>query len=173
MTQGTPRRTVPQLRLQGTSDVVPNTAPASGQVAAGFRPANLSGLQRLNGAFGKFASDKIAEAANISQERAHLDGQMAFQQGRAIEELEMEGNKFALDGYRVMQAQTLSASMLTAQQEMIKLRKHEDSPEAFRAQYVDMLEQQIEGLDPTTARMVQETMTKQMVPLVSQHTAQH
>jgi len=90
-----------------------------------------------------------------------------------MDAVEMEGDKWSLSGYRVMHAQTLSQTMLTTQQEMIRQSQYEQDPDAFRAQYVSRMEAQIKGLDPQTARMVRETMSEQMPTLVAEHTSAH
>ncbi|MDC1500504.1 lytic transglycosylase domain-containing protein [Octadecabacter sp.] len=131
------------------------------------------GIKRSAGiaqSLNKWASSKFQEIANTQHEASILDGQMAFQQGKTMDEVEMEGDKWSLSGYRVMHAQTLSQTMLAAQREMIRQSQYEQDPDEFRAQYVRRLEAQIEGLDPQTARMVQEQMTEQMPTLVAEHT---
>lgn len=173
-TKGQTRRQETSDSLAGASRVVPQqrTAPSlglRGTPPATINPVSASIARSLQG----FASASLTSLANKENERALLDGQMAYQQGKAIEDVDMGGNKWALEGYRVMQAQTISSSMLAAQQTLISQKGYEDDPDTFRKQYTSQLEQQVDGLDQNTARMVRETMTKQMPILVSQHTAAH
>lgn len=123
----------------------------------------------------KWAGSRIQEYANKQHEASVLDGQMAYQQGKAMEDLDMGGglfgDKWAMQGYRVMQAQTTASTMLAAQQEMIRQSQYEQDPESFRATYVNRMEQQLEGMDPHTAKMVREQMAEHMPTLVSQHTS--
>ena len=181
MAQGIERRVGVADSLAGAAEVVPvvsNAAPLSApQVQVHSQNYSDSaaqyGLQRSAGiakSLNKWASSKFQEIANTQHETSILDGQMAFQQGKTMDEVEMEGDKWSLSGYRVMHAQTLSQTMLSAQRQMIQQAQYEQDPDEFRAQYVKRLEAQIEGLDPQTARMVQEQMTEQMPTLVAEHT---
>jgi len=184
MAQGIERRVGVADSLAGAAEVVPvvsNAAPLSApQVQVHSQNYSDSaaqyGIQRSAGvanSLNKWASSKIQEVANTRNEAAILDGQMAYQQGKTMDAVEMEGDKWSLSGYRVMHAQTLSQTMLTTQQEMIRQSQYEQDPDAFRAQYVARMEAQIKGLDPQTARMVRETMSEQMPTLVAEHTSAH
>ena len=171
MAQGTERRESVGSRLAAGSEVAPATAPAA---SGGFTPAqagSLSSVAELGRAFGKFASKQLSDVADRQNARSTLDGKMAYQQGVAFESLETGGNKFALEGYRLMEAQTLASEMAASQERLIALRSHEESPEAFRQQYVEALDEQIAGLDPRTAQIVQDNMTKLMPGLVEKHTS--
>jgi len=161
--------------LAGANQVVPAARPSAGlSVSAAPVPdVAQSFTSRLGSSLNAWASEALQTAANKEHEKSILDGQMAYQQGKAIDDVEMEGNKWALQGYRVMQAQTISSSMLAAQQELIRQKGYQDDPDTFRAQYVNQLEQQINGLDERTGRMVRETMSKQMPVLVQEHTKAH
>lgn len=120
-----------------------------------------------------WGGEKIQVAANKRAEKDYLEGQMAYQQDMTLDEVEMGGNKWALDGYRFMDAQTISSSLLAAQREQIAQGGHAATPEEFRAQYVNRLDGMLEGKDPRTAELVREQMVAQMPTLVADHTAQH
>ncbi len=174
MNTGTARRQETGDSLAGAAQVVatPKSAPSLSLNAAPVPQVN-SLTQQIGRSLQEWATSGLSEMANKENEAAQLEGQMAYQQGKAMEDVEMGGNKWALNGYRVMQAQTVSSSMMAAQQTLIKQTGYQDDPDTFRAQYVSQLEQQIDGLDPSTAKMVRETMTNQMPTLVAQHTSAH
>ncbi len=120
-----------------------------------------------------FVGEQLQAATDITNEAKYLDGQMAAAQGQAFEDLEMDGNKWSMAGYRAVEAGTITATMLAAQQEMLRQVDFQDDPDAYRAKYVQRLETQLEGLDPKTARMVREQMAKQAPALAAQHTTAH
>ncbi len=172
MAQGTIRKAGSPDSLKGQQEVKPVQRSMPSLTPAEVRTPDLMNSTSAKIARGmtEFMGQKFQEAANTQHEAAILDGQMAYQQGEAIENIEVDGNKWALTGYRVMNAQTLASNMLVAQEEMIRQAQYADDPEAFRAKFVNRMEQQIKGLDPQTARMVRETVSNQMPTLVNQHT---
>ena len=176
MAQGTDRREGTPDSLVGASEITPvlPQTPAL-QVPNASVPdvVNSPSAQMLRG-IQQWSGKKLQEAANVQNEARVLDGQMAYQQGKAMEDIDMDGNlfgdKWAMQGYRVMQAQTTASTMLAAQQEMIRQSQYEQDPEQFRATYINRLEQQLDGMDPQTATMVREQMAEHMPTLVSQQT---
>lgn len=172
MAQGTERRQGATDSLVGASEITPvlSQAPAL-QIPNASVPdvTNSMSAQVMRSVQG-FASKQFQAKANVEHEASVLDGQMAYQQGKAMEDLDMPGDKWAMQGYRVMNAQTTASTMLAAQKEMIRQSQYEQDPDAFRATYVNRLEQQLDGLDPQTAKMVREQMAEHMPTLVAQHT---
>ena len=184
MAQGIERREAVTDSLASAAEVVPvasSAAPLSApQVQVHSQnysdAAAQYGVKRsaeIAGSLNKWAGGKLQAMANTQREAAVLDGQMAYQQGVAMEDLEMSGDKWAMQGYRVMNAQTTASTMLTAQREMIKQRDFQSDPDEFRATYINRLKQQIDGMDPETARMVKEAMTEHMPTLVSEQLTAH
>ena len=174
MAQGTPRRQETADSLAGAAQVQPTTrsAPSISGSANRAAPMNSFTSQTLKSVQG-WSSKKVNEAVSAKRQRSDMEGQVAFQQGKTFDEVEMTGDKFALNGYRVMQAQTASASVLAQQQQAIKDGGYEDDPDTFRNNYGEAVEASLKGLDPTTATMVRETMTRQMPGLVQQHMTGH
>ena len=176
MAQGTERREGTADSLVGASEITPVMPQApSLQVSQAAVPDVVNSTSsQLMRSIGKWSSKKLQDAANVQHEASVLEGQMAYQQGKAMEDLDMDGGRFgdkwAMQGYRVMQAQTTASTMLAAQQEMIRQSQYEQDPDAFRGTYVARLEQQLDGMDPQTAKMVREQMTEHMPTLVAQHT---
>ena len=176
MAQGTDRRQGTPDSLVGASEITPvlPQTPAL-QVPNASVPdvVNSPSAQMLRG-IQQWSGKKLQEAANVQNEARVLDGQMAYQQGKAMEDIDMDGNlfgdKWAMQGYRVMEAQTTASTMLAAQQEMIRQSQYEQNPEQFRATYINRLEQQLDGMDPQTATMVREQMAEHMPTLVAQQT---
>lgn len=176
MAQGTDRREGTPDSLVGASEITPvlPQTPAL-QVPNASVPdvVNSPSAQMLRG-IQQWSGKKLQEAANVQNEARILDGQMAYQQGKAMEDIDMDGNifgdKWAMQGYRVMEAQTTASTMLAAQQEMIRQSQYEQNPEQFRATYINRLEQQLDGMDPQTAKLIREQMADHMPTLVGQHT---
>lgn len=172
MAQGTNRREATQDSLVGASEITPVLPQAPQlQVPNASVPDVMNTLSsQVANSLSKWSTSKFQAASDKEHEKSVLDGQMAYQQGVAMEDLEIPGDKFAMQGYRVMQAQTMASTMLAAQQQQIALGGYEQSPDEFRSNYVNRLEQQLDGLDSQTARMVREQMATHMPTLVAEHT---
>ncbi len=172
MAQGTQRREGTQDSLTGASEITPSIPQAPQlQIPNASVPDVVNNMSsQVARSLSKWSTQKFQEHSNKQHEKSILDGQMAFQQGTAMDQLEMDGDKWSMQGYRVMQAQTLSATMLAAQESLITESQYQDDPDTFRAKYVQRMEAQVEGLDSKTARMVREQMSEHMPTLVAQHT---
>lgn len=172
MAQGAQRREGASDSLVGASEVTPTIQQAPQlQIPNASVPDVVNTMQgRIASSLQGWVSGQLQETANKQNEAAILDGQMAYQQGVAMDSVDMPGDKFAMQGYRVMQAQTLSSTMLASQQEMIRQSQYEQDPDTFRRTYVNRMEQQLDGLDPQTARLVREQMSTHMPQLVTQQT---
>tara|TARA_R110002020_G_scaffold319240_1_gene535172 strand:- start:4226 stop:7666 length:3441 start_codon:yes stop_codon:yes gene_type:complete len=121
----------------------------------------------------KFSGKLFQDAANIKHEKDFVDGQMASAQGQAFEDIESEGNKWKLSGYRAVEAQTLSSTMLASQKALLKQTDYKSNPDEYRATVMNRLEKQLEGLDPRIARMVTEQFSMQIPALTAAHTQAH
>ncbi len=131
-------------------------------------------VQRTLGKFRQYASAAIGEAAAIQQERSALDGQMAHLQGKTFDEVQMGGDKFALQGYRVVEAQEQASALLTAQQIDIAQGGYELEPDQFREQFANRVDGVLAGVqDPRTRELVREQVLRQMPVLVDQQTVGH
>jgi len=136
------------------------------------QPKSMTGA--INAALGKWASQRLQATANTQHEAQLMDGAIAATQGESFEKLEVAGaDKWALQGHRIMTAQTISASMAASQKQQIAQADYALEPDAFRAKQVAMLEEAVEGQDPRTARLIRENMTAQMPELVAAHTLEH
>lgn len=128
---------------------------------------------RVASELAKWSGGQLKAAVNKQQQKDILDGQMAYQQGRTFEDVEMGGNKWALEGYRLMDAQTLSSSMLAAQRAEIEQGAYELDPDAYRQRFTNRLDALLENTDARTAELVRTQMAEQMPVLVADHTTQH
>jgi hypothetical protein len=149
------------------------------QVVSGVQQANApqggvgsASLEVLNG-LAEFGSRKIREAAKVRYERDMMDGAMAYQQGVAQDELEVDGNKWQLEGYRTMEAETVASALYSAQQQEITNGLYEADPDTFRQNYTARLEQALTGKDERTQELINKKMVQQMPALVEQHTREH
>lgn len=174
MTNGTPRREAGQDSLAGKQDMQPVMLNGPGlSNPRAIRKPDRSMEDRVTQQLLQWGSGKLAAEVKKKQKRSILDGQMAHQQGQAFDQVETGGDKWALEGYRLMDAQTMSSTLLAAQQTKIDQGDFALDPDAFREQYINRLDGMLEGVDSRTADLVREQMTKQMPSLVSSHTAQH
>lgn len=174
MTTGQPRREAVQDRLAGHAGVEPLTLQGPGlSTPPAIRAPDMTNVQRIASQLAEWGGGKLEVAANKQHEKDMLEGQMAYQQGQTFDEIETKGNKWALEGYRLMDVQTTSSSLLAAQREEISQGDYELSPEAYRNKYVQRLDAALEGVDPETAKLVREQMASQMPTLVADHTTSH
>lgn len=121
----------------------------------------------------EFGSKTIREAANARYTRVAAEGAMAHAQGKAVEDLPTDNNKWALEGYRVMEVNTTSAALVAAQQAEISASLYQLSPEEFRAQYGNRIEAALQGKDERVQDILRDQFTKAMPQLIEQHTREH
>lgn len=150
----------------------PRNVPGVRQVAAP-QTHNFGIEQDILDGLAEFGSKTIREAANARYTRIAAEGAMAYTQGKAVEDLPTDNNKWALEGYRVMEANTTSAALLAAQQAEISTSLYQLSPEEFRAQYGKRMEAALEGKDERVQDVLREQLMKAMPTLIEQHTREH
>ena len=185
MVQGIDRRAQPVDNLRGAEAVEPVTrnvsdvgraagwgerswAPSTPRVPTDTYAAQIA--QRVS----KFASGALQDAQQRRQEQSMLDGQIAALQGQSFEQVEMQGDKWALEGWRVVTAQTLSAGLMRAQEHEISSGSYEQDPDAYRERLVNRIDAMTADIqDPETRRLARENLMRQMPALVDSHMKQH
>ena len=170
------RRQVAADSLSGATQIAPAPVPQPSLPRVNVQAADItnSPTQKMARNIRNLVGKTLADAQAVQQEADFLDGQIAAAQGEAFESLEMEGNKWMMTGYRSVKAQTLTANMLAAQEQLIRQSDFEMDPDSYRQTLTARFEQQLEGLDPQTARMVREQYAENHVPrLVASQTSAH
>lgn len=176
MTTGLTRREGAQDSLAGQANMEPVQLQGPGlanPTPMGTQSRTVSTAQRLTQELAQWGQGKLAAAVEKQQQRDILDGQMAHMQGQTMEQVQMGGRPWALEGYRMMDAQTMASTMLAAQREEIAQAGYEMSPDDFRAHMGNRIEGMLEGVDPRTAELVRAQMVDQLPVLVADHTQQH
>lgn len=171
MAQGLERRAQPQDNLRGQEAINPVTrqvpsvgAPQAPRVPVDSYTAQIA--QQVN----QFASGRLAEIQQKRQERSMMDGQIAAMQGQSFESVEMEGDKWALEGYRLVTAQTLSSSLLRAQEAEIESGAYEQDPDTYRSTLVNRVDAMVADIpDQRTRDLAREQLMQQMPGLVDEH----
>lgn len=132
-------------------------------------------VDRLFESVGNWGNKKFAEAATAKYEKSMLEGKMAYQQGQDMKALQESGvDEWALEGYRLMDAKSTAATVLQAQLTEINTAGGDAlSPDEYRAQWTDRVNQSTEGKDPQTQRMIREMAAEHIPELAAQHTASH
>lgn len=168
---GSKRREVAQDSLAGRASYQAVKLSGPG-VRAPNMPSNPqpSVAGQLAGVLGKWASEKLTAQANREHETSLLEGAMASVQGDTLDSLRTGGDKWAMEGHRVMTAQTISSTMVAARKQAIIDSDFALSADDYRAQFVGQLGQLVEGQDPRTAKMIREQMVTQMPALVAAQT---
>jgi len=180
------RREVPQRLLAGrnsanplemTADFALNPRQPLGvpgvQRAAGVNLPSNNPTDNVLGQLAQWGSKKIREAAAVKYNKQVVDGGIAFQQGKTLDEIDPGDNEWALEGYRQMDATTAVAALAAAQQQEIAQGLHELDPEAYRASMVGRFESLIAGKDEQTQALIREQYSAQMPTLIAAHTSQH
>jgi hypothetical protein len=130
--------------------------------------------QRIASGFFDYAQAELGKAAQIQHEKSMMEGQMAAQQGQTFEQVEMGGDKWALEGYRLVEAQQLSSGLLTAQRAEIANGLYESDPEQYRARFMERVDGMLSGTgDQRTRELARDQVLKQMPVLVEDHMTQH
>lgn len=171
MAQGLERRAQPQDNLRGQEAINPVTrqvpsvgAPQAPRVPVDSYTAQIA--QQVN----QFAQGRLAEIQQKRQERSMMDGQIAAMQGQSFNSVEMEGDKWALEGYRLVTAQTLSSSLLRAQEAEIEGGAYEQDPDAYRGTLVNRVDAMVSDIpDQRTRDLAREQLMQQMPGLVDSH----
>lgn len=172
--EGLPRREPVRSSLSGAVQVTPVLRNGSGVggPASQMRLNTGSDLDaQIIDQLGSFTAGKMAEAVKVKQQRALVDGQMAYHQGRTLDQVQMDGDKWALEGYRMMDAQTLASGLFAAQKQEIADGLYELDPDAYRARMMDRLDGVLSGTkDKRTAELAREQFATQLGPLAEMHT---
>lgn len=171
MAQGLDRRTPAKDRLATKQGIEPVRLTGPGVRTPNMPVQRESMSSKLNTALGKWAGNTLQAIADKEHAKADMDGKMAAVQGQTLEQLELDGgDKWALNGHRVMTAQTISSALVAARRQEIEDADFALDPDEFRQKFVDQLGQAVEGQDPRTARLIQEQMMGSMPDLVARHT---
>lgn len=181
MAQGLERRSAAETNsdrsLRSMAEIKPVSLPrGAGPASAPRAPrAQVTGSisKSIRDGLGNFAQDQLGKAAQRKHEASLMDGAMAAQQGKTFDEVEMGGDKWALEGYRVVNAQRMSSSLLTSQRAEIAEGGFEMTPEEYRAHFMNRAEGVLNGVDERTGQLVKEQLLKQMPVLVDDHMVQH
>lgn len=172
MAQGLERRAQPQDNLRGQEAINPVTrqvpsvgAPQAPRVPVDSYTAQIA--QQVN----QFASGRLAEIQRKRQERSMMDGQIAAMQGQSFESVETDGDKWALEGYRLVTAQTISSSLLRAQEAEIESGAYEQDPDTYRGTLVNRVDALVSDIpDQQTRDLAREQLMQQMPTLIDAHT---
>ncbi len=171
MAQGLDRMERANDSLRGAEAVQPVTRSVPGVVtpATPSLPVDDFG-SRMAQKLQQFATGELATIQQKRQERSMREGQIAAMQGQTFEQVEMEGDKWALEGYRVVTAQTLSSGLLRAQENEIAQGAYEQDPEEYRTTLVNRIEEMTADIkDPKIREMAIEQYMKQVPTLVDEH----
>lgn len=175
MAQGLERRQVVQDTLRGQEALPPVTRqmPSTPSPVSVQAPRDTF-TQQIVGRVNEFVGGAMQEAQVARQKKSIVDGQIKAMQGESFEAVEMEGNKWALEGYRGVVAQTMSASLLRAQENEIAQGLYEQDPETYRSRLVDRIDAMTSEIpDQRTRDLATESLMGQMPILVDTHTKQH
>ena len=175
MAQGLERRAQPVDNLRGQEAVNPVTrsVPPVGSAPTPRVPEATYG-QQIAESVSRFAGERLQQIQAARQERSMMDGQIAAMQGASFESVEMQGDKWALEGYRVVIAQTMASSLLRAQEAEIAAGAYESDPDSYRATLVGRIEAMTADIpDERTRMLVRDSLMQQMPRLVDAHMRQN
>ena len=175
MAQGLERRQGVEDNLRGAEVVNPVTRQIPSGIPAREVQAPVNNFTaRVAQSIGKFAGATLQQAQQKQQQKSMVDGQLEAMQGKSFEEVQMSGDKWKLEGYRGVVAQSMSATLLRAQEQEINTGAYEDDPDAYRARLVDRVDSMTATIpDERTREMARENLMQQMPVLVDSHMKQH
>lgn len=173
---GEDRRPEPVDNLRGKEPIDPITRNPAGVPAP--RNVQAPGVDSFTAAMAQsvsqFASGRLLQLQKKKQEAAQLDGQLAAMQGESFENVKMKGDKWALEGWRVVTAASLASSLLRAQEQEIASGAYEADPDSFRATLNGRIEAMTADIpDERTRTMAREQLIQQMPVIVDAHMKQH
>lgn len=175
MAEGMNRRpqAVDSLRGAEASEPVTRNIPRGISTPTPSVPKDTYGARIAQGV-AKFTSGKLQAIQKRQQEERMLDGQIAAMQGESFESVQMKGDKWALEGWRVVTAQSMSASLLRAQENDIAQGAYEQDPDQYRDTLVKRINSMTEGIeDERTRELARENLMEQTPQLVDAHMRQN
>lgn len=182
MVQGLERRIAQENNsarsLRSMATIEPARLPSAGGPASSPRLPNVqlqtSTTAQIMLGLGEYVSGELDAAVKKNQERSQLDGAMAAQQGKSFEDVEMQGDKWALEGYQVVQAQKLASSLLIQQQTEIAQGGYEQNPDQFRQQWMSRVDGMLASAgSDRTRELAKEQLLKAMPTLADSHMTQY
>jgi hypothetical protein len=147
-----------KVGLQGNVAVPGVDRPAGINV----QPVNTDIMNGLAEWGGKAIQDQAAKQMNASL----LDGQMAAAQGESFAQVETGGDRWKIEGFHQMEAQTMSAQLLEAQKAEISNSAYALSPDQYRAQFNTRVDAMLDGKDPRVQDLVRKQIAGQ-VPVLA------
>ena len=170
---GQERREEVKDNLEGQANIKPVALQVGGISAPRAPRVPTGAAEGLVNALGGFASSTLKSTVNARKERAKLDGQTAYVQGRSLDELTAQGgDKNAREGYKVIDASTTSSALVAAQ--LVKIEQDGSvTPEQWRASYGAMVEDTVRGKDPRTATLIRDNFASKLGQLVARQTVAH
>lgn len=175
MAQGLERRAQPvdNLRGQGAVNPVTRSVPSAGSVPTPRVPEATYSSQ-IAESVSRFAGERLQQIQAKRQERSMMDGQIAAMQGASFESVEMEGDKWALEGWRVVSAQTMASGLLRAQEAEISAGAYEQDPDTYRQTLVGRIDAMTADIpDERTRQLARDNLVEQMPTLVDAHMRQN
>ena len=175
MAQGLERRAQPVDNLRGQEAVNPVTrsVPNMGSVPTPRVPEATFGAQ-IAESVNRFAGERLQQIQSKRQERSMMDGKIAAMQGASFESVEMEGDKWALEGWRVVSAKTMASGLLRAQEAEIGSGAYEQDPDTYRQTLVERIDAMTAEIpDDRTRMLARDNLMEQMPTLVDAHMRQN
>mgnify|MGYP000362619255 CR=1 FL=1 len=172
MALGQERKQVTKDSLAGSQEIEPAVrevrAPAVPDVPV---PDVVNSVtSRLAKSLQGWSTKKLTALSDMENEQAQMDGQIAYMQGKSLQDVGLEGNKWAMEGFNLVNAQTASSTITAANMENIKNKDYELSPDQFREKLNAQFKAQMEQMDPNTRSMLRERLLKQAPALIQAHT---
>lgn len=170
---GQKRRDETKDNLAGQSEIKPVMLQLGGIQAPRKPSMPTSAQDSLINALGAFASKSLKATVNARKERAILDGQAAYVQGRSLDEVTgMGGDKHAREGYKIIDASTTASALVAAQ--LVKIEQDGSvTANQWRANYGAMVEATVQGKEPRTATLIRDAFASKLGQLVARQTVAH
>ncbi len=168
------RRAPVEDTLKGQSLIQPARLAGPGLQAPRMPVPKPSMAGNIAAELGEWADTRLTAITDAQNQRSMMDGAIAATQGQALDDLEIAGgDKWALEGHRVITAQSVSSQLQAAQIQLIEDSAFALGPDQYRAQLTEQLAGLTDGQDPETARMIQEQSASWLPELVGRQTAAH
>ena len=140
---------------------------------------NQTTLQALN-TVSNFTTGAAKNYINTKNKEALLRGQISARQGQSLESLKLDegANKYALEGWRVMSANTSISSLVAELDVELQQKDYEMSSEDYASYLTKKISKLSEDeygypIDPRLSQMMNEGMNKLLPGLVEKHTQLH
>lgn len=171
---GSARREPIKDTLAGWSQINPARLAGPGLRTPTMPAPKPTITSKISAALGEWSSETLKEVSASQNRASMIDGAIANTQGQAYEDLVTSGaDKWALDGHRVLTAQSVNSQLQASQIQLIEDSAFALSQDQYREQLTAQMTSLTEGQDEFTSNLIMQGVAEMLPELVGRQTLAH